>query len=233
MRRVWVTRASPGAEATAGRLAAMGFAPVVAPLLALRFIPGGEIDLTGVTALAFTSANGVAAFAARAGGRDRPVFAVGAATAAAARAHGFADVVSAEGDVAALARAIAAAGAGGGEVLHPGPAEPAGDLAGDLARLGVRARALTVYETAPSPLAPRAAREVAGASAVLLHSPKAARALAAWLEAAPAPDLAAFCLSPAVAAPLAAAGLVAASHVAAEPTEAALLGLLRDIATGG
>ncbi len=231
MTRVWVTRAGPGAEATAARLAALGFQPLIAPLLAIRFTQGGEIDLAGVTALAFTSANGVAAFAARSAERRLPVFAVGAATAAAARARGFSDVASADGDVAALARAIAARGAGGpsgeAQVLHPGPAEPAGDLAGDLRRQGVRARAMTVYETAPVALDADAARQAASARVVLLHSPKAARALAAHLAAHPAPRLVAACLSAAIAAPLAGADL-AGVRAAAEPTEAALLDLLGD-----
>jgi uroporphyrinogen-III synthase len=230
--RVWVTRARPGAEATAARLATLGFEPLVAPLLAVRHIPGGEIDLADVTALAFTSANGVAAFAARSAERRLPVFAVGAATAAAARGQGFADVVSADGDVAALARAIGARGAvgpsGEAEILHPGPADPAGDLVGDLRRQGFRARAVTVYETAGRAPDAGATRLVAGARAVLLHSTKAARALAAHLTAHPAPHLFAACLSDAVAAPLAGAGL-AEARAAAEPTEAALLDLLRDL----
>jgi uroporphyrinogen-III synthase len=207
----------------------MGFEPLVAPLLALRFISGGEIDLTGMAALAFTSANGVAAFAARSRERGLPVFAVGGATAAAARDHGFAGVVSAGGDVAALAAVIAAHGGLTGEVLHPGPAEPAGDLVGDLAARGVRARAMAVYETAPCPPPPDAAALIAGAVAALVHSPKAAHALATHLAACPAPGLWAICLSPAVAAPLAGADL-AAVRVAAEPAERALLDALRNLA---
>ena len=55
-------------------------------------------------ALAFTSVNGVAAFAALTPRRDRPVFAVGDATAQAAHDAGFADVLSASGDLRDLAR---------------------------------------------------------------------------------------------------------------------------------
>ncbi|MGI8842005.1 MAG: uroporphyrinogen-III synthase, partial [Caulobacteraceae bacterium] len=119
MKTVWITRAPPGAEATAERVRALGFAPVVAPLLAVRAVGEGPIDLVGVGALAFTSANAVAAFAARSPEGVVPVFAVGEATAAAARAAGFSAVVSADGDVAALAATIAArAGALTGAVLH-------------------------------------------------------------------------------------------------------------------
>ncbi|WP_284222549.1 uroporphyrinogen-III synthase, partial [Brevundimonas denitrificans] len=84
IRRVWVTRAEPGASRTADRLTARGFDPVIAPLLAIRPIPQAPPDLTGIAALAFTSANGVAAFGALTPDRTRPVFTVGDATAQAA-----------------------------------------------------------------------------------------------------------------------------------------------------
>jgi len=149
LRRVWITRAAPGAEATAVRVRALGWEPVVAPVLQVRFL-SPFVDLTGVGALAFTSANGVRAFARQTDRRDPPVFAVGQATAAAAREAGFADVRSAEGDVAALGRAIVAhRSTFSGVILHPGAAEPAGDLRGDLERAGLRARAQALYETAP------------------------------------------------------------------------------------
>lgn len=218
--RVWVTRAQPGAAATAARLRARGFDPVVAPLLEVRPLPGNPIDLVGVAAVAFTSANGVAAFAGRSAVRDLPVFTVGAATATAARAAGFVAVVSADGEVEALAPVIAAHGPFIGAVLHPGPAEPAGDLVGSLAAMGLPARALAVYETVV--LAPRCR---VAAEAVILHSPKAARALAAHLAAHPSPLLAAICLSPAVAAPLLGAGL-ASVQASLHPTENDLLALL-------
>jgi uroporphyrinogen-III synthase len=221
---VWVTRAQPGAAATAERLRALGYEPLVDPLLDVRFIGDGPVDLSGVAVLAFTSANGVAAFARRSGERRIPVFAVGGATAAAARQAGFVSVASADGDVAALARLMATRRPFSGEVLHPGPAEPAGDLIGALAGLGVAARSLAVYKTvarAPAAIATR----MPDLAAVLLHSPKAARALAAYVAQAPAPRLAALCLSEAVALPLRASGL-AVVRTAPEPNEAALLGLL-------
>lgn len=222
---IWVTRARPGAEATAARLREMGYEPLVAPLLEVRLLPGGPIDLAGIAALAFTSANGVAAFVARSEGRSLPVFAVGAATAAAAREAGFASVTSADGDIAALASAIVVHAPFAGEVLHARPAEPAGDLTATLAASGVGARALTLYETAPTPPDPDTAALIPRLDAVLLHSPKAARVLAGHLVDHPAPNLPALCLSEAVAAPLVSSGL-AAVRAAPDPTEAALLALL-------
>ena len=225
---VWVTRTEPGAQATAGRLRAMGFEPLVAPLLEVRALPGGPIDLAGVGALAFTSANGVAAFADRSAERALPVFAVGAATAAVAIEAGFAAVISAGGDVAALAPVIAARAPFTGEVLHPGPAEPAGDLVGALAALGVPARAMPLYETVASAPDARTIAVIPRLAAVLLHSPRAARVLAAHLQDHSAPLLAALCLSEAVAAPLRASGL-ASVRPAPAPTEEALLALLGEV----
>ncbi|MEO8811689.1 MAG: uroporphyrinogen-III synthase [Caulobacteraceae bacterium] len=222
-RRVWITRALPAADATASRVAALGFAPVVAPLLEVRDLPGA-IDLTGVGALAFTSGAGVRAFVARCGDRRRPVFAVGAATADVARVAGFARVIRADGDVGALARTIVAATPRlSGVVLHPRAAEPAGDLVGDLLGAGIAARATALYETIPT----RIRMDISRLAAALVHSPKAARLVADRLRRTPAPALWLLCLSPAVAEPLVAAagGRLA---VAALPNEDALLSLLSD-----
>jgi uroporphyrinogen-III synthase len=178
------------------------------------------IDLHGVAALAFTSANGVLAFAALCPDRARPVFAVGAATARAARDAGFTAVASAEGDVQALARLIGARPPAGA-VLAALAREPAGDLAADLAARGLPARTIAVYETVPTDAAaPR------GAQAVLVHSPRAAELLALRLADGAGAGLLAACISPAAAAPLAATAL-ARLAVADRPDEDALLALLR------
>src|SRR5688500_18962148 len=148
--KIWITRAQPGADVTAERVRALGHDAVVAPLLAVRVLPDVTVDLAGVAALAFTSATGVRAFADASGERARKVFAVGAATAQAARAAGFRAVLSADGDVEAQAGGIAVRRSERrGAVLHPGAAEPAGDLAGALEKHGVEARRLILYETAP------------------------------------------------------------------------------------
>ena len=104
--KIWITRAQPGAGATAERVRALGHDALIAPLLAVRALPDVEVDLGGVAALAFTSANGVRAFADICAERAIRVFAVGAATAQAARASGFKLVLSADGNVEALAEGI-------------------------------------------------------------------------------------------------------------------------------
>lgn len=217
--RVWVTRTEPGASDTARALRQAGHEPVVAPVLAVRPITDVDLDLSGVAALAFTSRNGAAAFAALCPRRDLPVFATGEGTAAVARALGFTDVVSADGDVAALASLIAKASPG--LVLHAGAREAAGDLMGDLARAGVEARAVAVYETVVTGVAAPDAID-----AVLIHSPRAARAVAVTLaEGREERHLALFAISPAAAQPLAASKFQPVA-VAPYPNEAALLKLL-------
>jgi len=224
---VWITRAEPGASETAERVAAHGHKAVVMPLLTLERLPHSYIDLSDVRALAFTSANGVRAFAAASPERDFRVFCVGAATASAAKVAGFKSVLAGDGDVADLAARIATRGLElrGGVVLHPGAAEPAGDLTGDLEKAGIAARALPLYDTVPAPIAPDFLERLGEIDVVLLHSPKASRLLAALLRKHPARRLRALCLSPAVARPLARAA-IADRTAAPIPLEAALLNLL-------
>jgi len=224
--RIWITRAQPGADVTAERVRAMGHDAIVAPLLAVRVLPEVNVELHGVAALAFTSANGVRAFADVSGERGLKVFAVGAATAQAARAAGFKSVLSADGDVEALAEGIAARrGELRGAVLHPGALEPAGDLAGALEKQGVEARRLILYETAPVDLGNAEAEALGRSDAVLLHSPRAAQVLARLLKAHPAPELRALGLSKAVVKPLARTRM-AAKVFPPFPLESALLNLI-------
>ena len=224
--KIWITRAQPGADATAERVRALGHEAVIAPLLAVRAIEDVQVDLGGVAALAFTSANGVRAFADLCAERAIRVFAVGAVTAQAARAAGFKLVLSADGNVEALAEGIGQRrGELRGAVLHLGAAELAGDLVSALEKQGVVARALTVYETVPVAVDPEAASQLVLADAVLLHSPRAAQALAAVLKANPAPKLRALGLSKAVVKPLARAK-IGQKAFPSMPLEGALLNLI-------
>lgn len=221
IRRVWVTRAEPGAARTADRLTALGFTPIVVPLLTLAPLPGAldaAPDPAAVAVLALTSPNGVEAFAPLIPRfRDHPVFAVGDATAEAARAAGFADVRSASGDIHALARLIAAE-APPGPLLAPGAREPAGDLPALLPDRPVqRLPVYAAFEThVPAP---------ATFDAVMLHSPRAARALAADLPRAASSGRIAICISEAAATPLHPFDF-AEIRIAAAPDEPAMLSAL-------
>jgi uroporphyrinogen-III synthase len=225
-KKIWITRAQPGAAATAERVRGLGHDALVAPLLAVHDLEDVEIDLTGIAALAFTSANGVRAFAARSGDRGLKVFAVGGATAQAARQAGFASVLSTNGDVETLAQGVAARKAElKGAVLHAGAAELAGDLVGALAAQGVEARRLILYETRPVAVSEPELKSLLRADVVLLHSPRGAQALAKVLRGHPAPAMRALGLSKAVLKPLSRTRL-AAKVAPAYPLEAALLQLI-------
>ncbi len=185
-------------------------------MLAIRPIPQAPPDLGGVAALAFTSRNGVAAFAALSPDRSRPVFAVGDATAEAARAAGFDRVRSANGDLDRLAALLIAEGPPAGPLLVPGAREPAGDLPA-LLRGRREARALPVYEAVET-----GAAAPGRFDAVLVHSARAGRALEAL---GPFAGEAAVALSAAAAEPLGErSGLEI--RLAATPDETALFAAL-------
>jgi uroporphyrinogen-III synthase len=103
--RVLVTRPMEDAERTADALRAAGHEPVVAPIFAIRPLP--HRIPAGVEAFAATSANALRQARFEAGHLAISVFAVGDATAAAARQLGFTDVRSADGDAGDLARLLA------------------------------------------------------------------------------------------------------------------------------
>lgn len=220
---VWITRARPGALATAERVAALGFQAIVDPLLVVEMLDA-RIDLSHIAALAFTSANGVEAFARLSDERGLPVFAVGKATARAAQGEGFASVSSADGDVEDLCDLIAAGAAG--PVLWAGAKEPAGDLVGMLRGCGVMAKGVAVYETLESAPSDETLARLDAPLTVLLHSPRAALILAGLLRERPAPHVRVLCLSEAIAQPL--LGVVEPGSVtfAPRPDESALLELL-------
>lgn len=194
--RVAITRAMPEAEATAARLKAHGAAPVIAPLLRIE-ARAFDADVGHAQALLFTSLNGVRAFAAANPARDARVLTVGDVTARAARAAGFADVRSADGDVAALATlARGTLDPAGGTLVHVGGADLAGDLAGELSAAGFKVERRIAYAAAPVGALPDAFST--SLDAVLFYS---ARAADVFLQfgAPGAARLTAACMSPGVA----------------------------------
>ena len=221
--KVWVTRAEPGASATAARLRALDYEPLVAPLLGIRPLPAPELPREGVGALAFTSRNGVAAASGilPEAWRALPVFAVGEATACAAREAGFRRVRSADGDMRALETLISAHRAEiDGPVLHLGAREPAGVLRAT----GVPVVAVAVYEAVELGTPPAVTAGWSELDAALVHSPRAARAFATATAALDRSRLIVACISPAAAASL--RSLFADVRIAEAPNEAALLARL-------
>jgi uroporphyrinogen-III synthase len=98
---VLVTRPEPGAAETASRLRVLGFAPMLAPMLAIAKLPAHLPPPERLGGILLTSGNAVGAFPP--GYHHLPVWTVGRATAARAREAGFATVTSADGDALALA----------------------------------------------------------------------------------------------------------------------------------
>jgi uroporphyrinogen-III synthase len=225
--RVWITRAEPGASATADRVRLLGLEPMVAPVLTVQPLADAPLELNGVTALAVTSTNGLWAFARREARRDLPVFAVGDATAKAARAAGFADVTSADGEMVALVRLLADVRPDG-VILHPCGRHLAGDLVGGLKRVGLRSRDAPLYDTpaleALTPELERAFRE-REVAAVLVHSPRGGSIVAELAADFDHSDTVAAGLSSACLRPLRALGF-AGLAAAKTPREDALLDAL-------
>lgn len=233
--RVLVTRAKGDAEKLAARLAERGHASVIENLMTIRFRPEAAHSigpfLDGVQAVLFTSANGVRAFADVAARRDFHAFAVGDATAAAARAAGFADVTSAGGAVDDLARlVIGRLKAKDGALFHAAASVTAGDLQGLLEAAGFSVRRAVLYEAVESERLSDATRQAIARreiDAALFFSPRNAATfvrLAAGLEEG-CTHMVAVALSSAIAEKLAPLPWRRVA-VATAPNEAALLAAL-------
>ena len=215
MASILLTRPRAQSAALAEILSAEGWACLIAPMLEFQPLaapPNLDARVAAAGALAFTSANGARAFAAINNNRDLQVFAVGDATAAAAREAGFQDVTSADGDAEALARLIQSAPPKRG-VLHIRGAHGRGDLTGRLDAAGVAAAEAVLYEMqAATRLSAGVsdALETGGVEAAAFYSPRTAKifaSLASKAGLAPLSNLRAAAISPAAAAPLADLGL--------------------------
>ena len=203
-----LTRPKADSERLARALAAHGISSIIEPLLNILVQEGPPPDTRGVAAIAFTSANGVLAFAERSPRRNLPVYAVGDATARAARAAAFKDVQSASGDVDDLARLLTQAlSPEAGAILHPAASKVAGDLAGHLADSGFTYRREVIYKSEKiSSLSPKSRTAIVRGEiyGVVLMSPRTGHIFKEIMIRAGladrAADMTAFCLSPAVAA---------------------------------
>ena len=155
---ILVTRPRADAVAFSSRLHTLGHTTIVEPLIDIVYLDGPTFDLTGVQALAFTSANGARAAARRTSERNIPVIAVGPATAAEAKALGFANISESNGEgVEGLSRHIETTlKPAAGSILHPTGTITAGDLRANLSATGFAARTERIYEA-------RAAETLSGA----------------------------------------------------------------------
>jgi len=151
VKRILVTRPEPGASQTADRLVALGFLPVVAPVLAITST-GADFHLPDrLAATLVTSRNAVSACPQSC--HERPVFAVGSATASCAADAGFRQVIDADGDAAALAPLVAAAlSPKDGSLFFPTARGQGFALVNCLRQRGFRVIRRVAYEAIPVPV---------------------------------------------------------------------------------
>jgi uroporphyrinogen-III synthase len=236
--RLLVTRPAPDNARTAEVLRARGHDVALAPVLRVETDADADLGSGPWAALLITSANAVRAVAdhPRKGEcLQIPAFCVGRRSAEAARAAGFAEVVSADGNADDLARLVAAR-ASARAPTHPllwlAGEDRAGDLAGALAATGIAVRTVVLYRAVAETALPAEVRDALAGGAldgVLHYSRRSADAFEAIAMAAGI-DLKSlptkhYCLSAEVAAPLRQLG-VGTVMVAERPDEASLLALL-------
>ena len=230
-----VTRPEPDNERTARLVSRRGHGVVLAPLLRMEAVQSnlGEGPWVAVIITSINAARAIASHPQLERLKKLPLFAVGARSAEAARATGFGNVLSADGDVRDLVRLIS-------EklphtelpLLYLAGEDRAADLSADLTPEGLVVHTVAVYRAAKCSSFSAEARAplMAGTIDGVLHfSRRSAEAYvdcardAHLLGAALAPVH--YCLSQQVAEPLAAAG-AKQLRIPPRPNEAALLELI-------
>ena len=186
--RALITRPWAEAEALAALLGARGIEAVIEPLIEIADRAAPFSGLTGIQAILCTSANGVRALARASTERGLPLFAVGDATARAAKAEGFRHVESAGGDVDDLAYLVGRRlKPQAGKLLHIAGSAVAGDLAATLVAEGFTVERAVLYEASPAAtLTPATAQAIAGGTFdfALFFSPRTAAIFTRLVEEA-------------------------------------------------
>ena len=213
-----ILRPEPGNSATAARAAALGWGTIQAPLFTVSPIPWSAPDPRAFDAVMLTSANAARlGAAALARFTYLPLYAVGRATAEAARQTGFSDIRCGSSDAEALIAQAAADGIT--SILHLAGREHRPAPSG-----GIMIDHRIVYAAEPADRLPDQVQSALGKGAVaLLHSPRAAALFADLLGDAgiPCANVRIAAISPAA---LAAAGTGWQASIAAPaPDDEALL----------
>jgi uroporphyrinogen-III synthase len=182
-----LTRPRKETMALAAALAARGVGTQVEPMLEIHF-RNGELDFVGAQAVLCTSANGVRALARASPERGLPLFAVGDATAARARALGFVLVESASGNAIDLAQLLLERlQPCRGRLVHVCGSEVAGDLAGALQAQGYAVERRVLYEARPVAAVSAATSTALAAGKIdfaLFFSPRTAAIFTRLMDAA-------------------------------------------------
>jgi uroporphyrinogen-III synthase len=156
LKRILITRPEPGATETADKLSALGFLPIVAPVLTINIRCIRPPARFAATVL--TSRNAIQACPRSI--HDQPVFAVGSATAKHAIDAGFGRVFNADGDAAALAELVASMlSPSDGTLLLPTTHRQGGDLVASLRKRGFRVIRRIAYQVAAVETLPECATQ--------------------------------------------------------------------------
>lgn len=223
-RQVLVTRPQPGADESAARLRALGFAPIVLPLTTIvpckpTLLP----DPMECDAVALTSVNAVRYAPAEllAGLAGKPAFAVGDVTAAAAREAGFTVVRSASGDARDLVRLVAATLPAGARLLHLAGAHRTEGFAEALEQAGYAVEIREIYRAKEIDHSPAFLRERLSGTEIwgaMVMSPRGATLLKVLVQTEEFTEAferaVFFCISDRAAAPLA---VVAPGRIVVSP----------------
>lgn len=232
-RRVLVTRPEPGASATAVRLSDMGLVPLVLPLTRIQALaPTLPEDSAAFDGLVVTSANAVRMVPddLLADVSDLPCFAVGSATADAAMEAGLAVTLASGGDATSLASDIISRVTPGSRLIYlcGRIRTPALEVALDAA--GIAVAPVETYEAVALDHPTQELRDHFGAGPLdfaLVHSQRGGELLADIMSRPELGELFAdtiiFSISAKAAAPLAERPV----EVAEEPSEQALLALVK------
>jgi uroporphyrinogen-III synthase len=148
--QIVITRPRDEATGIAAELTARGFDTLIEPMLEIVPVQAEIPALDSYSALAFTSANGVRAFAGRSDIRSMPAYAVGSRTAECLRIAGFADIRAASGDAEAMAALIGETLDAAARVLHVCGVAVSRDLETLLEPSGIPTDRLTLYDAIPA-----------------------------------------------------------------------------------
>jgi len=240
---ILITRPQADATALKIKLQALGHKTSSCPMLMITPTPSARLPAAQqIAAFAFTSANGARVFDTRVlqaqnestAYHSKTVYAIGAATAAACAQAGFTDIMESRGGLTQFADMILATPPKSkkGKLVHITGQHKAGDLCRLLQEGGIEAEQIMLYRALPCQSLPPnlvALIQQGEIDNVLFYSRRSADIFCSLAERAGLgaylPNMAAICLSPAIAQRAAQASFCPI-WTAAEPSEASLLSLL-------
>jgi uroporphyrinogen-III synthase len=150
--RLLVTRPEPEAQRTAEILRKLGHDVLIMPMLCIETVEDADLGAGPWDALIMTSANAARALAAhprRAQLLSLRVFAVGRRTGEAARAAGFAHIISADGDASALAQRVVEDSARSARLLYLAGEDRSDEPETTLTAHGLDVRTVKTYRAVP------------------------------------------------------------------------------------